>query len=247
MLDNSTIPVAVEQDLKPSGFFDNRNRVIYETIINLFIKDNPIDHITLTNRLEKLGTLGVAGGYSYILEIPTFLPTPANIENYIEIVKNKAIQRQYIDIGTQIATVARSEENAEKIKNFAITKLLQINKQHEKGIETCTVEEIKPEDIRICEIFAHGVKIKSGAIWGIVGTTSTGKTELALDIVTAYQKQDTQNIALFCEYEGTKKEFLSRVSRKKIQGKIYYGIKPNYTDIIGFVMQHKDKKHFDYY
>jgi len=99
-------------------------------------------------------------------------------------------------------------------------------------------------NIRIDETMLLGVKVQYGAIWGLVSTTSMGKTELALDLLDEHAKF-SNCISLLVEVEGSKEEILYRVKQKQIENSNFYAlIKPNFDEIENFIEENTDKKIF---
>ncbi len=99
-------------------------------------------------------------------------------------------------------------------------------------------------NINIDEITVAGVKIQYGAIWGLVSTTSMGKTELALDILNEHAKFE-KHVSLLVEFEGSREEILYRAKQKQIDNSNFYAlIKPEFTEIENFIQSNTDKKIF---
>jgi replicative DNA helicase len=101
LLDKNAI-VRVVELLQPDCFYRDAHRVIYETILDLFDRGEPIDLITLTNGLRKAGKLEFVGGSVYVTDLLNSVPTAANVEYYAKIVGEKAILRRLIEAGTKI-------------------------------------------------------------------------------------------------------------------------------------------------
>ncbi len=103
LLENTAIHKVMEI-LKPDDFYRGSHQKIFDTMIDLFEKDEPADLITLTNDLRKKEQLDVIGGAAYIASLMDSVPTAANIEYYARIVKEKAILRKLIETSTEIIT-----------------------------------------------------------------------------------------------------------------------------------------------
>ncbi|MEA3494142.1 MAG: replicative DNA helicase [Candidatus Margulisiibacteriota bacterium] len=105
LLDKNAIVKVVEK-VQPDSFYRDAHRVIYEAILNLFDKGEPIDLITLTNALRRAGRLDDVGGSVYIADLLNSVPTSANVDYYANIVSEKAILRKLIEAGTKIVADA---------------------------------------------------------------------------------------------------------------------------------------------
>jgi replicative DNA helicase len=104
MLDRDAIARVVEA-LRPEDFYRDLHRTIYTAILDLFERGEPVDLITVTNKLASMGKLEDIGGATYLTSLPNTVPTSANVEFYAGIVLEKAMLRALITAGTQIASL----------------------------------------------------------------------------------------------------------------------------------------------
>ena len=102
LLDRDAIARVVEL-LRAEDFYRDAHRRIYETMTELFERGEPVDLITVTDRLRDKGQLDDVGGAAYITSLLNTVPTAANVEYYARIVLQKSMLRQLIAAGTQIA------------------------------------------------------------------------------------------------------------------------------------------------
>ena len=102
LIDNRT-PLAVYNIVKPEIYYDPRHKVIQEAIRTLVEKNLPIDILTVTQQLSKMGKLDEVGGPSYIAEISSRVSSSANVEYHAQIIAEKSLARQIIDYGTRIS------------------------------------------------------------------------------------------------------------------------------------------------
>ncbi len=96
--------------LHAEDFFIVRHGWIWEAMLSLHERRDPIDYLTVVNELEQLGRLSEVGGAAYILSLINKTPSALNIEGYGRIVERMAVRRRLIDAAGQIARVAHSEE-----------------------------------------------------------------------------------------------------------------------------------------
>lgn len=101
LLDREAISIAAEI-LKEDDFYREDHGEIYEAIMELFNKAEPVDIITVTEQLKSRGTLDKAGGLEYITNLAASVPTTANIKYYAGIVEEKSILRKLIKASTEI-------------------------------------------------------------------------------------------------------------------------------------------------
>lgn len=108
LLDKNAVVRGIEL-LHPDSFYRDAHRFIYEAILQLFDRGEPVDLVTVTEELRKTGKLEMAGGSVYIADLLNSVPTAANVEHYARIVEEKAILRRMIEAGTKIVTDGFSE------------------------------------------------------------------------------------------------------------------------------------------
>ncbi|MBN2405646.1 MAG: replicative DNA helicase [Coriobacteriia bacterium] len=99
--------------VEPEDFYRSAHARIFESISELNSRGEPIDQITVADRLEATGRLDAAGGKPYLLDITGMVPTAANATYYAEIVKRTSMLRQLIGASNKIATM--SYENPDDI------------------------------------------------------------------------------------------------------------------------------------
>ncbi len=94
--------IQVTQLIKPDHFYDKRNTVIYQTILSMVDDNEPVDYVTLTERLRQHKLVTKAGGISYVTGVMSAVPSAANVMYYAKIVHEKAVLR---DLLTRAATI----------------------------------------------------------------------------------------------------------------------------------------------
>ncbi|MFK7900670.1 MAG: replicative DNA helicase [Cyclobacteriaceae bacterium] len=92
--------------LKPDSFYKDANQKIYNAILLLFSRSEPVDLITVTNQLKQDGELELVGGAFYVTQLTQRVNSAANIEYHARIVAQQAIKRQLISISAKIQTDA---------------------------------------------------------------------------------------------------------------------------------------------
>ena len=88
LTDQDAVSSAIET-LKPEDFYREDNKIIYEAILNIYNRAEPIDIITLKAELSSMNKLEAVGGLEYIAVLPDKVPTTANVDRYIKIVEEK--------------------------------------------------------------------------------------------------------------------------------------------------------------
>ncbi|MFC1571631.1 replicative DNA helicase, partial [Candidatus Margulisiibacteriota bacterium] len=185
LLDKNAIVRAVEI-LNPDSFYRDAHRYIYESILELFDKGEPVDLVTVTDALRKSGRVDAVGGSVYVADLLNSVPTAANVEHYAKIVEEKAVLRRLIDAGTKIVADAFSE--AEDVD--------QILDQAEKSIFGIALKRVREGFSKIDSVI-KGVLDKIDSIYEKKETITGMPTGFAdLDKLTAgFQNADLIIIA----------------------------------------------------
>lgn len=120
--DKESINTALEI-IKPEDFYKGANREIYEAMIILFNKNEPVDLITLAEELKRRGTLENVGGVTYLANLSSSIATTANTKYYCKIVEEKSVLRRLIRSSDEV--MARAYEDNEEVN--AIVELAEKN------------------------------------------------------------------------------------------------------------------------
>ena len=83
--------------LVPESFYEPRNQMVYEAIQQLSKEESPVDVLTVTDMLGKMGKLDEVGGPGYIADLSSRVATSANIEYHANVVAEKFLSRQMIE------------------------------------------------------------------------------------------------------------------------------------------------------
>src|SRR5699024_10885123 len=108
------------ESLMPDDFYRASHQRIFDAMLILSDKGEPIDVVTVTTYLANMKTLEEVGGVSYLTELAESVPTAANIGYYSGIVEEKSILRRLIRTATDIVThTFESEDDVEEALNEA--------------------------------------------------------------------------------------------------------------------------------
>ncbi|MFA4966600.1 MAG: replicative DNA helicase [Candidatus Margulisiibacteriota bacterium] len=126
LIDKTAIVKAIE-NMKSDSFYRDAHRFIFESIMDLFDRGEPVDLVTVTETLRKNGKLEAVGGSVYVADLINSVPTAANFDYYARIVEEKATLRRLIDAGTQIVQNAFDQpENVDQIIDHAEKSIFNI-------------------------------------------------------------------------------------------------------------------------
>lgn len=203
------------EDVTSDMFLSEANKKIFEAIYELHKNKIPLDSTTLTNEIEKKENINSIGGIEYLSEVIDSVITAANIEYYIDIVREKALRRKLIEVSTNIITTAFDEdsetneivENAEK-NIFSVTKARKAGEF--KSISEVMrntqqrIEELAKNNREITGIatgFYDFDKMTSGLheneLIILAARPAMGKTAFGLNIAVNAAINSNKNIALF--------------------------------------------------
>ena len=90
------LDLCLTHGLEPDSFYDPRNRLLFETLLEMSQATLPIDAVTLNERLRALGRMDAVGGPTAVEALVAATPTSAHAEYYIDIVRQKHVLRKLI-------------------------------------------------------------------------------------------------------------------------------------------------------
>src|SRR5215469_8462383 len=96
LLNNTALVAAIEKGLRPEDFFLPENRNVFEAFLRLDEERTPIDTVTLAENLVRHGKLDSSGGHAYIAQLSDGIPRGMNVQQYAQIIKEKAVLRSLI-------------------------------------------------------------------------------------------------------------------------------------------------------
>ncbi|MGE4443489.1 MAG: replicative DNA helicase [Candidatus Altimarinota bacterium] len=220
--------------LSKEDFYDDRNMKVYETMLELYTKNKPIDIITVKERLDDKKLLDEIGGISYIIELTEIVPTSSNIFEYASIVKNKSVNRKLIKAGNEIILNGYDEEKninelLEKSEKslFGVTQVFIKNKLvHISDILDSRFEEFaeiheNPDSVKDHRLYT-GFKSLDNTLGGLKGgdmvilaaRPSMGKTAFSLNLAQNIGING-KNVAIF-SLEMSKEQLTDRMIASSI-------------------------------
>lgn len=132
MLDKDAI-IKVADLLKVGDFYKNDHNDIYEAILALYEQREPIDVLSLANRLEEQSRLETVGGSSYLASLVNSVPSASNVAHYAKVVQKKALLRRLITAASEIVEMGYDEsEEVDSILDSAEQKLFAISQKYLK-------------------------------------------------------------------------------------------------------------------
>ncbi len=149
--------------LRPEVFYKDQNRLVYEAIRELAVKDQPIDVMTVGEKMRTLGTLEKAGGVVYLADLTRRVASTAHLRYHAEVIAKKATARDVIALAAQIEEMGFDEtQDVDELMQAAESGIFEISQRAQKR----DVTQIDPV---IEEAFARMEKAakNTGSISGI--------------------------------------------------------------------------------
>ena len=227
LTDKDSVISAIEV-LKPEDFYREDNKVIFEAILNLYNRADPIDIITLKAELVSLGKFEQIGGIEYLAVLPEKVPTTANVEKYIRIVEEKSMMRTLIKTANELITLGYDgTEDVEDIMDVAEKKIFNImQKRNQKGyssmkdilVDTFTqLEELynRKQHITGVPTGFSDLDYKTAGLHNsdlilVAARPAMGKSAFALNIATNAALRGNVPVAIF-SLEMSKEQMANRI------------------------------------
>lgn len=114
--------------LKPDSFYDNKHKIIYKAIQSLNFEQQPVDILTVTEKLRSTNELEEAGGPFYITQLSGMVASSAHIEYHARIIAQKATARQLITYSSEILEKAfDATQDVDELMQLAEGRLFELS------------------------------------------------------------------------------------------------------------------------
>jgi len=227
LLSNKNLNVVLSI-ISPEDFYKDSNRKIIEKIISLVDKGKPVDVVTLSEELQKEGTLDEVGGASYVSSLMDGIPKSLNVEFYAQIIKEKSLLRQLILSSAKIISSSYEQrEDADQLLDEAQASIIEVAEQRVKpgfvpvgSLASPTLDMIKalhdrketvtgiPTGFRDLDNLTAG--FHSSEFIVVAARPSMGKTALCLNI-SQYAGLKTDYSVGFFSLEMAKEQVMIRM------------------------------------
>ncbi|HEX8949112.1 MAG TPA: replicative DNA helicase [Dissulfurispiraceae bacterium] len=227
IFDNEALPKAIEL-LTPDDFYKESHRRLYQAMLELFDKNEPVDIITLTDFLRRSGSLDAIGGIPYLSTLANSIPTSANVRYHARIVREKSLLRSLIQTATHItAKVYEDSLEAEEMVDYAEKMIFDIADRRTEASFADMNSVIKDSIKMIEQLFDKketitgvptGFKdldeltsgLQAGDLIIIGGRPGMGKTAFALNIAQHVGVEMKEPVAIF-SLEMSKEQLAMRM------------------------------------
>ena len=201
--------------LAPSDFYKPAHGIVYNTIVELFERNEPIDLLSVQSRLQGKNELDSVGGVGYLTDLVNTVPTVGHLTHYAEIVRRKSILRNLIQASFDISTLGYQEnEDTDLILDEAEKRIFSIARRALKQEFVPVRQELEQAWERIEYLHKGGERLR-GLATGFVdldnllaglqksdfivlaSRPSLGKTSLALDIARHVALKENAAVGIF--------------------------------------------------
>lgn len=228
MLTDKDAVISAIEVLKPQDFYREDNKTIYEAILNLYSRSEPVDIITVRAELESMGKLDNVGGLEYLAELPEKVPTTANASKYIKIVEEKSTLRNLIKTANEIIELGYNPtEDVDDIMEGAEKKIFNIMQDKEQKSYSPLKDVLVESFTKLEELYnrkQHITGVPSGftdldyrtagfhgsELILIAARPAMGKTAFALNIASNAALRANVPVAVF-SLEMSKEQLVNRI------------------------------------
>jgi replicative DNA helicase len=215
--------------VRPEDFYDERHRHIFTAMQVLHDKRSPIDLLTLSEQLKSAKRLDMIGGAAYLTELTNFVPTAAHLEQYGQIVADKAIRRRLIAASQDIANIGSDEQKSlQELIEEAETRLFEVSQRHVRQ-DITSLESILGDSFdRLDDLHRNkgGIRgiptgfrdldkllagLQKSDLVVIAARPSMGKTALMLNIALDVATKAKQGAVLIFSLEMAKEQLVDRL------------------------------------
>lgn len=210
----------------PEDFYKPANRYVYSAIRSLSEKTEPVDIVTVSEKLKQLGKLEEAGGRDYITDLALNSVTTVNVQYYAKIVKDTAIRRNLIAAGSEIVNMSYESDSPDLVLDCAEKLIFGVASQRNTSeiqpitnLVFETYEEIEYRFNHMDELSGTPTGfydfdqmtsgLQPGALIILAARPAMGKTAFALNIAQNVGLRSDKAVAIF-SLEMSKKELMKR-------------------------------------
>ena len=180
MIDSDAFSV-VSEILHPETFYEPKHQAIYEAVRQLNIDQRPVDILTVTEELRRMGKITLVGGPEYIVELSSRVVSSAHIEYHAKILAKKYMARQLISFASDVETKAFDET----------TDVDVLMQETEGSLFSLSQKNLKQDYTAIAPVLSQAIEIlqKSSENTGGITGIPTGYTRLD-ELTSGWQKSD---------------------------------------------------------
>lgn len=227
MLDKDAI-IKVADLVKPGDFYNDNHNSIYEIILELYEEREPIDVLSLSNKLEEKKQLERIGGSTYLAELVNSVPSASHVTHYAKVIQKKALLRRLIVAASHVVEMGYNEgQDVQKILDTAEQEIFGVSQKYIKQDFVPIKSILESAFNRIDELHRDGSKfrgiptgypdldnilagLQKSDLVILAARPSIGKTTLALDIARHIGIKEKVPVGIF-SLEMSKDQLVDRM------------------------------------
>jgi len=156
LIDNDAI-LAVSDFLRPEQFYDDNNSKVYGAMLKLYEQREPIDIVTVSEKLKEMEVLKKVGGKAFLAKLANEVPTSANVESYGKIIKSLSAKRELISAAGRISERSFDESYpADQLLDYAEQEVFSLSQKHLKTLPSSLKEVLTDSFDRLDELQKMG-------------------------------------------------------------------------------------------
>jgi len=134
LIDKNAI-IKIADIIKEDDFYKDANGIIFSSMKELYAHHEPIDIVSLTNKLEEKNKLENIGGRTYLAQLANLTATASHVVHYANLIQRKATLRRLLSASAEITELGyKEDEDIEKILDEAEQKLFNVSQKYLKQI-----------------------------------------------------------------------------------------------------------------
>lgn len=184
--------------LDETSFYKEAHKKIFSAALSLYVRNEPVDILTVSNELDKKGELEAIGNRYYLTELVERIPSAANVEHYCKIVHDKALLRKLISISSEVQQECYdAAEEAHDVIDKAERKIFELSEKRQKK-DFAAIKSVLHQTMETYENY-HG---RAGGITGVptgfkaLDTLLSGLQKSELIIIAARPSMGKTALAL---------------------------------------------------
>ena len=226
---DSDAQLEILNKIQKEDFYTESHKKIYDSMLNVYMKNIPVDFVTLTTQLEVDKNMELVGGVDYISYLTNVVPSAANFGYYMQIVKANSIRRHLILEAQNIINNTFETEDSDMAMQVAEKKIFELSQKESAselelvgkpgGVLTNVLKQISelaenkgkmrgiPTGYKDFDAITNGLQ-KSDLIL-LAARPGVGKTSFAMNIAVNAAVNDGKKVAIF-DLEMSKEQLMQR-------------------------------------
>lgn len=136
LLDKDAI-IRIADQVDAQDFYSDKHRMVFEGMLDLFRRHEPIDILSLANRLGERAELELIGGRAYLIHLSNSVPTASHVNHYADIIQKKSTLRRMLTAASEITSLGYEEaEDVHSLLDRAEQKLFNVSQRFLKAAFT---------------------------------------------------------------------------------------------------------------